>query len=141
MSKYAVLLLGNAAPGGNNIMDGLLKYQQQKKNTMLVGYVNGVDGLIEDNLITINEESFASYRNLGGYDFLGRSQERLEQGNFKHIAESVKKHRIDGLILVGATHTLTDGARLTQYFLQEKIDTNVVVIPATLDGNIRHNYI
>lgn len=42
MNKYAVLLLGNAAPGGNNIIDGLLKYQQHKKNTALVGYVNGV---------------------------------------------------------------------------------------------------
>jgi diphosphate--fructose-6-phosphate 1-phosphotransferase len=36
---------------------------------------------------------------------------------------------------------LTDGARLTQFFLQEKIPTNVVVVPATLDGNIRHNYL
>lgn len=26
MEKFAVLFLGNAAPGGNNIIDGLLKY-------------------------------------------------------------------------------------------------------------------
>jgi hypothetical protein len=86
MNKYAVLLLGNAAPGGNNIIDGLLKYQMFKKNTALVGYVNGVTGLIADNLVAITEESFASYRNLGGYDFLGRSSERLEAKNFKDIA-------------------------------------------------------
>ena len=48
---------------------------------------------------------------------------------------------ITGLVLVGATHTLTDGARLTEYFIQNNIKTNITVIPATLDGNIRHTYI
>jgi len=43
-----------------------------------VGYVNGIAGLIADKLIDISEESFAPYRNLGGYDYLGRSQENLE---------------------------------------------------------------
>ena len=54
--------------------------------------------------------------------------------------EAVKKHGLTGLVLVGATHTLTDGARLSEYFLSNNIETSVVVIPATLDGNIRHNY-
>lgn len=139
--KFAVLLLGNAAPGGNNIFDGLLQYQSMKQNCTLVGYINGVKGVVEDTLITISEDSYASYRNLGGYDYLGRSSERLDASNFQDLAKSIKKHRIDGLILVGATHSLTDGAKLTQYFLQEKIDTNVVVVPATLDGNIRHTYL
>lgn len=44
-------------------------------------------------------------------------------------------------MLVGATHTLTDGAKVSEYFKTNKIDTNVVVVPATLDGNIRHKYI
>jgi 6-phosphofructokinase len=53
-------------------------------------------------------------------------------------AESCAKHRIDGLILVGATHTMTDATKLSQYFKENDIKTNVVVVPATLDGNIRH---
>lgn len=57
------------------------------------------------------------------------------------MAESCKRHHITGLVLVGATHTLTDGARLTEYFLTNNVKTNVTVIPATLDGNIRHNYL
>lgn len=44
-------------------------------------------------------------------------------------------------MLVGATHTLTDGAYLANYFLNKKIDTRVVVIPTTVDGNIHHKYI
>lgn len=54
---------------------------------------------------------------------------------------SCKQNGITGLVLVGATHTLTDAANVSEYFKTNKIDTNVVVVPATLDGNIRHGYI
>lgn len=48
---------------------------------------------------------------------------------------------ITGLIIVGATHSLTDAVKVSEYFKTSKIDTNVVVVPATIDGNIKHNYI
>jgi hypothetical protein len=139
--KFAVLLLGNAAPGGNNVIDGLLKFQLKRKAVQLVGYINGVVGMENDKIHTITEESFAPYRNLGGYDYLGRSSENLEPNQFPILAESCKKNGITGLVLVGATHTLTDACRLTEYFLENKINTKVVVVPATLDGNIRHNFL
>lgn len=60
---------------------------------------------------------------------------------FPVVADSCLKNNITGLVLVGATHTLTDGARLTEYFISNSIKTNIAVIPATLDGNIRHTYI
>jgi len=75
--KIAVLQLGNAAPGGNNIVDGLLKYQTHRRNTVLVGYHNGFEGVVKDQLIYITEQSFAPYRNLGGVDFLGKSIEQI----------------------------------------------------------------
>lgn len=139
--KIAVLLLGNAAPGGNNIIDGLLKFQLKRKSVQIVGYVNGVLGIENDKLVTITEDSFAPYRNLGGYDYLGRSSESLNPSQFPTLAASCKKHGITGIVLVGATHTLTDGARLTEYFLENEVSTKVIVVPATLDGNIRHNFL
>jgi len=65
----------------------------------------------------------------------------LGDEHFPVLAESCKRHGITGLVMVGATHTLTDGARVTEHFLKHKIDTDVVVIPSTLDGNIRHNFL
>ena len=139
--KIAVVMMGNATPGGNNIIDGLLNFQQQKKGVELVGYINGADGVMGDNLLKITEESFAPYRNLGGYDYLGKSKDHLASEHYEALAVSVKKNGISGLVLVGATHTLTDGVKLSEYFKNIKIDCNVVVVPATLDGNIRHKYI
>jgi len=48
---------------------------------------------------------------------------------------------LTGLILVGATETLTDGVNLAQYFLEQNVDTSVLVVPCTVDGNIHHKYI
>ena len=97
-------------------------------------------GLRDDALVNITEESFAPYRNLGGYDYLGRSSERLAADLYGRAAESCRKHGITGLILVGATHALTDAAGLAEEFLRRKVTTGVVALPATLDGNIRHQF-
>ena len=107
----------------------------------LVGYINGADGILAQNLLKITEESFAPYRNLGGYDYLGKSKDHLSEEHYEGLAVSCKKNGITGLVLVGATHTLTDAVRVSEYFKSNKIDTNVVVVPATLDGNIRHTYL
>jgi 6-phosphofructokinase len=45
---------------------------------------------------------------------------------------------LDGLVLIGASHTLTDASILTEYFLTEGVNTRVVGVPCTLDGNVYH---
>ena len=103
----------------------------------LVGYINGFDGIVNDRLQIITEESYAPYRNLGGCDYLGRSG-NISKDKFSLVADSVAKHGITGIIMAGATHTLTDAASLSEYFMDNGIDCKVVVVPVTLDGNIRH---
>lgn len=43
--------------------------------------------------------------------------------------------------MIGATHTLTDACSLSEYFLKHNVTTRVIAVPATVDGNIRHNYV
>lgn len=57
------------------------------------------------------------------------------------MVELSKKEGLTGLVMIGATHTLTDAAALSEYFLEHNVDTRVIAVPATVDGNIRHNYI
>ena len=139
-NKIGVLLLGNNAPGGNNIIDGLLKYAHHNKRTSLFGYVNGIAGVKSDSLLDITEESYAPYRNLGGYDYLGRSKAMLDPSQFRELANSCQKNGITGLILVGATHTLTIATKMNEYFIANHINTDIVVIPASFNGNVRHKY-
>lgn len=77
MQKIAVLFLGRAAPGGNNIIDGLLRYQKQRKHVELFGFLNGINGMLEEKYTVITEKTFKPFRNLGGFDYLGRSLDIL----------------------------------------------------------------
>ena len=56
------------------------------------------------------------------------------------MIEICRKHGITGLVLIGATHTLTDSAYLSNEFLEKGLDTKLIAVPATLDGNIRHGF-
>jgi diphosphate--fructose-6-phosphate 1-phosphotransferase len=134
--------MGRQAPGANNIVDGLLRYQASRSDVELIGFINGVSGIMSEDFITMTRETFKNHLNLGGIDYIGRGPDSLRTLEEKQkTAKVCKKLGLTGLILVGATHTLTDGVYLSQYFVEEQIDTSVVVVPCSVDGNIHHKYI
>lgn len=140
--NIAVIFLGKPAPGAQNVIDGLLKYQSQRPHCKILGVVDGVDGLLQDKIIEITEENFSTYRNLGGIDFLRRSRDSLRtEAELKKLHEVCQEHNLTGLVMVGATHTMTDCAIASQYLLQNNCKTNLVAVPSTIDGNIHHKYI
>jgi len=133
--------MGRQAPGGNNIVDGLLRYQAQRSNVELIGFVNGVDGLIANDHAQMTRENFANFINLGGYDYIGRSGDELRTAEQKSRAlEVCTSNGLTGLVLVGATAAMTDCLYLAEYFEANQAATRVVMIPATVDGNIHHRY-
>jgi len=90
----------------------------------------------------MTRESFKYYVNLGGIDYIGRGYDELRSDfQKKKAAEVCTKLGLDGLVMVGATSTMTDAAHLSEYFLANKVSTSVIVIPGTVDGNIHHKYI
>ena len=139
-NKIGIVILGNPAPGMNNIIDGFLKFQSIRKNTTLIGFVNGLEGLLSENMMTICEDSFAPYRNLGGCGYLGMKQEHIPKDDMEKIAEVCKKHNFTSLIVVGATHTLTDAVTLSEAMLKSKSHCGVIAVPSTIEGNIRHGF-
>jgi 6-phosphofructokinase len=47
--------------------------------------------------------------------------------------------QLDGLILVGATHTLNDALHLSNYFIENACKTRVVGVPASIDNTVYHS--
>jgi 6-phosphofructokinase len=87
-------------------------------------------------------EDFKHYRNLGGINYIGRGTDELRSHTHRLRASEVcKKLGLTGLVMVGATHTLTDGVHLSQFFIDQGVTTRVVVVPCSVDGNIHHKYI
>ncbi len=84
----------------------------------LIGFINGVSGIMSEDYITMTRETFKNHYNLGGIDYIGRGPDSLRtKDERQRTAEVCSKLGLTGLILVGATHTLTDGVYLSQYFL------------------------
>lgn len=48
---------------------------------------------------------------------------------------------LTGLVLVGATTTMTDACYLSNFLIKKSCYTRVVVVPASVDGNIDPQYI
>ena len=111
--------MGRQAPGAHNIVDGLLRFQAQRNDIELIGFMYGVEGLIKQEYVQMTKESFELYVNLCGIDYIGRGRDQIRTKEEKQAAlEICKKLELTGLILVGATRTMTDGAYLAQYFLE-----------------------
>ena len=133
--------MGRQAPGGNNVVDGLLRYQAQRSNVELIGFINGADGLVNNDYETMTRENFANYVNLGGYDYIGRGKDELRTDEDRQAAlQNSTNLGLTGLILVGATGCMSDGMYMAEFFEANNSQTRVVVIPATVDGNIHHDY-
>lgn len=97
---------------------------------------------MENQYIEITEDTFKPFRNLGGYDYLRRSLDILRTPEqIQRTEKFCKELKLTGLILVGATHSLSDATYLSEYFLSKNVPTRVIGIPATVDGNIHHGYI
>lgn len=77
--KIGLVFMGKQAPGGQNVVDGLLRFQAQRGNVELIGFLEGVAGLFAQNHITVTREAYANFHNLGGYDYLGRGADSLRE--------------------------------------------------------------
>ncbi|CAI2371730.1 unnamed protein product [Moneuplotes crassus] len=140
--KIGIVICGRQAPGMHNVIDGLLRFAKNHGDVELIGFTNGTKGFFKGEHIIITEENFALYRNQGGCEFLGRSVDQIRTPEHQEAAlETCTKFNLSGLVLVGASHSLSDAAHLTDIFLEKNIQTKVVGVPSTIFGNICGKYI
>jgi 6-phosphofructokinase len=57
------------------------------------------------------------------------------------VKETCKALDLDGLVVVGASHTLTDCIIVGNYLLTENIKTRIIGVPCTVDNNIGHPFL
>eukprot|EP01015_Nassula_variabilis_P010208 TRINITY_DN1814_c0_g1_i8.p1 TRINITY_DN1814_c0_g1~~TRINITY_DN1814_c0_g1_i8.p1 ORF type:complete len:573 (+),score=117.46 TRINITY_DN1814_c0_g1_i8:66-1784(+) len=136
--RIGIVFNGRQSPGGHAIVAGLLEYTKRNKG-VLYGFVNGTQGLFKEQAILIDDKNFWCFHNQGGYHFLGRSQDKVRtQKELEATAATCQDLNLDGLVLVGASHTLTDCLVLSEHCLNSGIKTRIIGIPCTVDGNVYH---
>jgi len=71
---------------------------------------------------------------------LGRSTDKIrDQDELEKTKTICEKLKLNGLVLVGASHTLTDSLILTNFFLEKNVATRVLVVPSTINNNVGHH--
>lgn len=141
--KVAVVLSGGQAPGGHNViaglLDGLKKANQKNK---LYGFLGGPSGILDAQWKEITPKLMEGYRNTGGFDLIqsGRTKIESEEQLAKALA-TLKKNKVDALVIVGGDDSNTNAGVLAEYFKQHGSDISVIGVPKTIDGDLKNDKI
>ncbi|TAJ13815.1 6-phosphofructokinase [Marinilabiliaceae bacterium JC017] len=131
IKRIGVLTSGGDAPGMNAAIRAVVR-GAIFNNVEVMGIIKGYQGMIEENFIKMESHSVSNIIQLGGTILKSaRSKEFLKPEGRQKAFDNLKKHKIDGLVVIGGDGTFT-GARI---FSQEH-DIPVVGIPGTIDNDL-----
>lgn len=141
--KVGVILSGGQAPGGHNVIAGLLDaLQKLHPDSQLIGFLDGPSGLIKNKSVVLTDRKVSPYRNQGGFDLIGSSRTKIETDEqFAAVEQTLKAHALDGLVIVGGDDSNTNAAFLAEFCLKKELPTRIVGVPKTIDADLRNAYI
>ncbi|GMO65528.1 MAG: diphosphate--fructose-6-phosphate 1-phosphotransferase [Endomicrobiia bacterium] len=141
--KVAVVLSGGQAPGGHNVIAGLFDgLKKANKKNILIGYLGGPSGILENRYKLISEKMLCNYRNTGGFDFIQSGRTKIEtHEHFCLTRDSLAASKVDALVIVGGDDSNTNAAMIAEYMRKENLNKCVVGVPKTIDGDLKNKYI
>mgnify|MGYP001590671069 CR=1 FL=1 len=138
-AHIGVVLSGGPAPGGHNVIAGIFDTLHGGK---LYGFLGGPEALVTGEYKELKKGEIDHFRNQGGFDLLGTGRTKIETPEqFTAVLNTVKKLKLDGLIIIGGDDSNTNGAVLAEYFKKENCPTCVIGVPKTIDGDIQNPYV
>jgi len=136
--RVGIVLVGRAGPGVNNVIQGLFDYVKAL-NGSLYCVPMGIAGLVSGYAFEITEELLRPFRNQGGCDLLGQSQpeDLLRLGSdFAACAQTVRNYKLDGLVVWGGRNVHSWTPRLSEWFVEHKVQTVVIGVPASVQSDL-----
>ncbi|NOY80597.1 MAG: diphosphate--fructose-6-phosphate 1-phosphotransferase [Kiritimatiellaeota bacterium] len=135
-----VILSGGQAPGGHNVIAGILDgLEALNPDNRLLGFLGGPSGLIEDRCIRIAPDLAALYRNTGGFDMIRSGRTKVEtEEQFRAVAQTCRNRGLNALVVIGGDDSNTNACLLAEDFLQNNIDVQVIGCPKTIDGDLKN---
>jgi 6-phosphofructokinase 1 len=131
VTKIGVLTSGGDSPGMNAAIRAVVRTALYY-NLEVYGIMRGYQGMIEDDIIPMHSRSVANIIQRGGTILkTARSKEFFEVEGRKKAYNNLKKHGINGLVIIGG-----DGSfRGAQKFANE-FDIPCIGLPGTIDKDI-----
>ncbi len=131
IKKIAVLTSGGDAPGMNACIRAVVRTAMYHK-LKTIGIMEGYKGLIENKVVTMESKSVANIIQRGGTVLKSaRSMEFMTKEGRAKAYDTLIKHKIDALIVIGGNGTFT-GASV---FMSE-YDFPIIGAPGTIDNDL-----
>lgn len=131
IKHIAVLTSGGDAPGMNTALFAIVKAAQQH-GIKVSGVRKGFEGLIDNDLVTLDCKNLQQTMHLGGTVLKTARSERFrgDAGRNQALA-TIKHNNIDALIVIGG-----DGSFRGCLWLSQITDIPYIGIPGTIDNDI-----
>lgn len=131
MKKIAVFTSGGDSPGMNACIRAVVRTAVYN-NIDVVGIMHGYDGMINNEFFSMGAKSVANIIQRGGTILkTARSKEFLTLKGRKKAFENLKKHDIEGLVVIGG-----DGSFKGALEFSEICNIPVVGCPGTIDNDL-----
>lgn len=116
-----------------------MKFAEQNEGE-LYGFIDGINGVLEQKYIKITKGLIQYYRNQGGVPLIGRSIDFLRiPKELETIAATCNKLELDGLVIGGGAHSMTGVLILSNYLKGKNSKTKVIGVPCTIGANVQHH--
>lgn len=141
--KVGIVLSGGPAPGGHNVISGLLDaLKEMDSSSQLIGFLDGPGGIVKNRTLVLTQETVAPYRNQGGFDCIGSGRTKIETPEqFAAVEKTLRLHQLDGLVIVGGDDSNTNAAFLAEFCSNKGLKTRVIGVPKTIDGDLKNSFI
>lgn len=141
--KIGIVLSGGPAAGGHNVIAGVHDHLRDRNmDSVLIGFIDGPSGIIENEWIVLDEETVMLYRNQGGFHVIGSGRTKVESvEDFRKTRATCVELGLDGLIICGGDDSNSNAMMISEDFVKNGVKTRVIGVPKTIDGDLRNMYI
>nr|QGT50678.1 pyrophosphate--fructose 6-phosphate 1-phosphotransferase [uncultured Elusimicrobia bacterium] len=141
--RVGVVLSGGQAPGGHNVIAGLLDgLKKANSKNKLFGFLGGPSGIVENKFIEITPALMKEYRNTGGFDLIQSGRTKIETDEQLAAAkDNLLANKMDALVVVGGDDSNTNACVIAEYLKQQGVEVSVIGVPKTIDGDLKNKQI
>ncbi|MGB2601831.1 MAG: 6-phosphofructokinase [Candidatus Omnitrophota bacterium] len=131
IKRIGVLTSGGDAPGMNAAIRAVVR-KAADEGVEVRGILRGYEGLINDEVIEMNSRSVSNILGRGGTILkTARSKAFMTKEGQAKAAETVKKNKIDGLVIIGG-----NGSFQGAHILHEEWGVRNIGVPGTIDNDL-----
>jgi diphosphate--fructose-6-phosphate 1-phosphotransferase len=92
---------------------------------------------MSDKFMELTDEYVGAFMNQGGFDAIGSGRDKIASpAQFDAATATIKKHKLDGVIIIGGDDSNTNAALLAEHLVGASVDCCVVGVPKTIDCDL-----